>query len=246
MTSEGASIYGDIDLALRQLARATANAANLQRAVAGRLIISAPAAYAQAVIATLLPRFTSENPVVSVDVQADNRLANLLDESVDLAVRVILELSDSRLRATRLGAHRLWTVAAPAWLSQLGPTFDWPRLARVPGACFRKAETRQVETWRFKLSRGFEERLPPLLTVMNDNATMQSWSVSGGGVAQLPDYAVRSAVARGELVRVWPITEVGAAGIHGVFAEHARRNLALRAFITHLRSAHAEIELAIS
>lgn len=220
-----------VERAMTELDEAQRRLSVLKGDVFGRLRLSAPVAYAHRVVAPHLPAFERANPEVRVELVASNRFANLLEGQVDASIRVARRLADSRLRARRIGEHRLWTVAASSIGNWLPDDFDDERLRTLPGACFRLGLTGEVEPWRFRIGTVERELLPERRTIMDDNASMVAWAVAMGGVTQVPSYAAADDVAAGRLMRIWPDREQSAASVYIVYPEHNRDNPALKAFV---------------
>ena len=85
----------------------------------GELVVTAPIVFGRLHVLPVIAEFLSAYPEVDVRLVQGDRVLHLLDEHVDLAVR-IGELPDSRLTATRLGATRRVVCASPAYLSAHG------------------------------------------------------------------------------------------------------------------------------
>lgn len=85
----------------------------------GRLVVTAPALFGQMYVAPAVLGFAKRHPKVNVRLLLWDRVVNLLDEGIDVAVR-IGELHDSSLVAQRVGSLRRPVVASPAWLAEHG------------------------------------------------------------------------------------------------------------------------------
>ena len=113
----------------------------------GHLAIGASRAVGDYLLAPLLPDFLDRYPEVDVDLRLDNRRVDLLDEGLDLVVRVG-ELEDSRLFARRLASAALVPVAAPSLLAVSAAPIRPEELADRP--CLVMTEAVALTHWRFQ------------------------------------------------------------------------------------------------
>ena len=118
-TQEGLQYLARSRDILAAVAEADAGLAEVAHAPRGQLVITAPVLLGQQVVAGLVTRFVRANPGVRCSVQLLDRFVDLVDEGVDVAIRVGA-LDDSSLVAVRLGEVRQCVVASPAWLRRHG------------------------------------------------------------------------------------------------------------------------------
>jgi len=119
LTQEGAHYLARCRDVLAAVAAADASLADAAQAPRGQLTITAPVLLGQQVVADLVARFVQANPAVRVSVLLLDRMVNLVEEGVDLGIR-IGTLQDSTLVARPLGAMRQVVVASPAFLRRHG------------------------------------------------------------------------------------------------------------------------------
>ena len=113
----------------------------------GRLRISAPRTFVDAEIGRSLVDFGATHPDLVLEVRADDRFVDLVEEGLDVAIR-ITSLEDSGLIARKLGPFRLDVCATPAFVEKHGP-FEHPSdLSRVP--CIVDTNGRTLNNWRFE------------------------------------------------------------------------------------------------
>lgn len=98
---------------------ASAGAAGATREPRGTVVITAPVLFGQMIVAPAVTRFVQRHPLVKVRVLLFDRVVNLLEEGVDVGVR-IGDLDDSSLVASTVGRIRRVVVASPAYLKQHG------------------------------------------------------------------------------------------------------------------------------
>src|SRR5260221_3799999 len=133
---------------------AEAEAQDQSAAPRGRVRLAAPMSFGLRHVAPALPAFLAAYPEVSVDLQLDDRIVDLVAQGIDIAVR-IADLPDSSLVARRLCPVRRWVVGAPAYFARHG-TPQRPRdLERH--ACLGYSYLATGERWHFTNAEGVEE-----------------------------------------------------------------------------------------
>lgn len=204
----------------------------------GRVRLSCPVLMSEAVVGPLLPAFLAAHPRVQLELVVTNRRIDLIEEGVDLAIRVRARGDeDPSLVARWLRPMPSFLVAAPTLLA--GAPIETPEdLARVPvlGAV---ASDRKVH---LELTRGGEVEevaLEPRLGTA-DFGLRKRAALAGLGVTILPRESCATELESGSLVRVLPEWSLPEA--HLVLAYPHRRGLlpAVRALIDHLSGALGE------
>ena len=119
LTQEGLQYLARSRDILAAVAEADASLADETQAPRGQLAITAPVLLGQRVVAEFVTRFVAANPRIRCSVQLLDRFVDLVDEGVDVGIR-IGALEDSSLVAMRLGEVRQVVVASPAFLRRTG------------------------------------------------------------------------------------------------------------------------------
>lgn len=166
----------------------------------GRVRLAAPMSFGLRHVAPLLPEFLQAYPEVSVDLQLDDRIVDLIAGGIDVALR-IADLADSSLLARRLCPVRRFVVGAPGYFARHGrPTR--PRDLRQH-RCLGYGYLASGETWRFTDASGAEEALVVKGPLSATNADALSAALAAGcGVALQPDFLVWEALRDGVLEAV--------------------------------------------
>ncbi|AKF84257.1 LysR family transcriptional regulator [Myxococcus fulvus 124B02] len=212
VTDAGMGVYAHAARLLEEAGAATRGASDAGR---GSLRINAPISFAQMYLARPLARFLAAHPGASVEVMLSDRLVDLVEERVDVALR-ITRLRDSNLVARKLATTALCVCAAPAYLKRKGT----PRRPEdLSGhACLRYAHLRVEDEWRFHGPRG---RIPVSvsgpLTVANGTLLREAVA-EGIGLAVLPRFMVDEDLRKGRLVTVLDDFMSRPVGIHAVHA----------------------------
>lgn len=197
---------------------------------AGKLRMTTSTSFAEAFLADVVTDFLSRYPQAQVELIALERSVNLVEERIDLAVRIGNVLDDS-LVARKLGLCRSVVCASPAYIKANG-------FPSVPDdlrnhRCITHAYVGRTE---FRLRRsGQSVRIPvsgPLQS--NETAVTRRAALAGTGIAMLPTYYVSAHLASGELVRLLPDWEPESLGIHGVYLSRQHQPRLLRAMLDFL------------
>lgn len=203
--TQAGEIYHRHCVAMREQAEAAEEAVlHVQTEPRGTVRVTCPVTLAQTTIGPLLPRFLAAHPQVRIDMQVTNRVVDLVQEGVDIALRVRASLDDSgTLVVKNLGQTQGVLVASPQLLQRFGAPEDPEALRNLPTVAMSAADARA--NWHLHGPRGarFELQHRPVCTA-DDLVTLKYAVVQGTGMCVLPDYLCREEMQRGELVPVLP------------------------------------------
>jgi len=228
LTPAGETYLATCRHVLAELDSAERGAAAEQTALRGRLTLTAPVLFGRVKLRPVLDRFLGVNPAVQARLLLLDRVVNLVDEGVDLAIR-LAHLPDSALLATRLGEVRHVLCASPAYLARRSRP-------RVPAELAGHDCIMSNEAWSFAPAPGVQRRglqavaIRPRLTVNGPAAAIDS-ALEGYGIARVLSYQVAQDVAAGRLALLLVEYEPPPVPVH--FVMPADRSIAarLRAFI---------------
>jgi len=166
----------------------------------GLVRLAAPMSFGVSEVAPVLADFLAQYPAVSVDLHLSDALVDVIGEGFDIALR-IGELVDSSLVARRLAPVQSMLVASPAYLDRRGRPGRPADL--IDHDCFAYAYLRTRDAWHFANSVGERVTVRPSgrLRVNNGDA-MLPVAIAGLGIAALPAFIARNAVADGRLERI--------------------------------------------
>ena len=217
--TQAGEIYHRHCVAMREQAEAADEAvAMVQTEPRGIVRVSCPVTLAQTTIGPLLPRFLAAHPQVRIEMLVTNRVIDLVQEGVDVALRVRSNLDDSgSLVAKNLGDTKGVLVASPQLLQRFGAPQDVESLRNLPTVAMSAADGRA--SWHLHGPRGAEFDLQhrPVYTA-DDLLTLKYAVLQGAGMCVLPDYLCSDEVRRGELVSVLPGWEPRVAMVLAVYA----------------------------
>jgi len=200
----------------------------------GTVRVTCPVTLAQSTIGPILPRFLAAHPQVRVDMLVTNRVIDLVQEGVDVALRVRSTLDDSgTLVIKNLGPTLGVLVASPQLLQRFGQPKAPDELRNLPTVAMSAADGRA--SWRLIGPKGEEHDVPhsPVYTA-DDLLTLKFAVLHGTGICVLPDYLCSDELRRGELVPVLPGWAPPAAMVLAVFPSRRGMVPAVRRFVDFL------------
>jgi DNA-binding transcriptional LysR family regulator len=185
---------------LADLADADQSVTRMQQAPRGRLVVNAPMSFGYLQLGRVMPDFLALYPDLTVDLTLTDRFVDLIDEGIDVAVR-IGALTDSSLVARRLAPIRRVVCASPAYLSARGTPATPGDLAGHD--CIGYSNPPGQTEWRFVDADG---RPQPVavggrLTV-NNGDVIRDAVLGGVGLALLPTFLIGDDLRNGRLVSV--------------------------------------------
>jgi DNA-binding transcriptional LysR family regulator len=199
---------------LVELEEADLQAAGERAAPRGLLTVSAPPVAGQDLLRPVVGEYLGLYPEVAVRLLLLDRPVNLVEEGVDVALRVGA-LPDSSLIATRVGGDvRRVVVGAPAYLARRPPVREPPDLRNHDLIAFSNFG---LDSWSFPPSSGSSVgrtvQFVPRLTVNTVQAALAS-AIDGTGITRLYSYHVADAVQRGQLTVILGHAEFPALPVH--------------------------------
>jgi DNA-binding transcriptional LysR family regulator len=194
----------------------------------GDLVISAPIVFGRLHVLPMIIAFLKTYPEVQVRLVQSDRLVNLLEDHVDLAVR-IGELADSQLIATRCGSTRRVVCASPDYYAAAGTPRNPAELARHSLIAFETLGS--ADSWSFRAG-GASLAIPirPRLIVNTAEAAIDA-ALAGAGLTRVLSYQVEAALAAGTLVTALKRFEPPAAPVSLVYTNQRRLPFKVRAFL---------------
>ncbi len=238
LTDVGERYYRHCAAMLVEAEAAEEAVAAVSAAPRGRLRVSTPVALAQTMLVRVLPEFMATYPEVRLDMLLTNRRVDLVEEGVDVALRVRAEGDeDPALIARRLAPAGAILVAAPSLLSARGASKP-EDFAGLPILGATEAD-RRVH-WRLRGPDGAacELDFEPVLAA-DDFALRKAAAQRGLGVTMLPEFYCDDALADGSLIRVLPAWAFEPGVLQAAWPHRRGLLPAVRAFIDFLVEAFA-------
>lgn len=228
-------VYHRHCVALREAAESADEAiATVQHAPRGLIRVACPITLAQSSVGDVVARFLAAHPEVRIDMQVANRVVDLVEEGIDVALRVRPSLDESgSLVVKQLGRSATLLVGAPELLARHGQPATPLDLERLDSVAMGAVDGRAQ--WRLVGPHGESFRLEHRPRyIADDLLTLRAAVLRGIGIGLLPDYLCRAPLSRGKLVEVLPGWAPPPGVVHAVFP--SRRGLvpAVRAFLDYL------------
>ncbi|AIR62930.1 LysR family transcriptional regulator [Cedecea neteri] len=200
----------------------------------GELSISTTPEYGQAKIIPALSAFGRLHPGLTIRHESSSAPVNLISGQFDVAIR-LGKLVDSSYRAALIERFEIVAVAAPQWLER-NPIGSLEALAEAEWVIHRRLPT--PREWQI-VGPDQETReltiIGPARFMTDTAAALMAFVVQGCGVGLLPEWLVRSAIARGELQHLLPEYRFPSQGIYAVYPNTKHVPAKVRALIDFLQ-----------
>jgi DNA-binding transcriptional LysR family regulator len=183
-------------------------------------------------LAGAIGAFQREHPEVLFDVNLSDRFVDLIEEGLDLAIR-IGELGNPNLVARRIGTMRLIACASPAYLKRHGVPRHPDELVRHNCLSYEYMPIKGV--WRFVGKDGSEHRVKTQGSVHANNGDMlAAIAAEGVGISYEPDFIVAPYLANGRLTPVLKGFTSPELGIYAVYPSRRHLSAKVRVFVDFL------------
>ena len=218
---------------LADLEEADMSAAGDRAAPRGVLTVTAPVMFGTRILRPIVSAFLASQPAVQIRYLLLDRLVNLIDEGVDVALR-IAHLPDSALIALRVGEVRRVLCAAPSYLARFPAIAEPADLAEHD--CIAVAQLSPNEMWSFPPPPGGTiartVRVKPRLTVNAIEPAVDA-AIDGEGIVRVLSYQIEREIRDGRLVIVLRKDEPPPLPVHLVVPEGRLAFAKVRAFVDH-------------
>jgi DNA-binding transcriptional LysR family regulator len=196
----------------------------------GELVITAPVQFGRLHVLPVVTDFLAAFPEINVRLMLADRNIDLVDEHVDMAVR-IGNLPDSAMVATRVGSVRRVVCGSPAFFAGRGVPKEPADLLGLP--CISVEILTPTAGWQFRkvgAAKAIDVSISPRLSVTTTEAAAEA-AIRGAGITRLLYYQVAGAVAAGALKLVLEDFEPEPAPIHLVHLARGQMPLKMRHFL---------------
>jgi len=234
-TETGQAYYQRISQALDLVEEAENLVQRETGEVRGTLRVSLPSSFGVTYVARHLARFASEHPELRVDAVYTDRKVDLVGEGFDVAIRVG-PLPDADVVARRIASTEGWIVGSPGYL-QVAPELVVPE-DLVHHRALQFSLSRQPDRWAFEGREPIKVDGP--LRVDNGDAMVIA-AEEGVGLALVPSWLARDAVAEGRLQRVLADFPIQRSGIWALYPHHRHLIPRVTQFVDRLARELSEI-----
>ena len=237
LTEAGQSFFSTCERLLAELEEAEQTVTGEYRSPKGELAITAPVGFGRLHVQPLAIDFLAAYPEINLRLHLVDRLVDIVEEHVDLAVR-IAELKDSSLIAKPLGHIRMVVTASPAYLERRGTPRHPSELLRHD--CIGWATLGPLSAWRLRAD-DMDQTFPIQARLWTNTPESAIAAADAGlGLLQTGCYLVEQGIREGRLVQVLRDFECAATPVSLVYASNRLVPLKLRAFIDYVAPRLAE------
>ncbi|MGV1789854.1 LysR family transcriptional regulator [Rhizobium sp. A37_96] len=232
MTEAGHTYYRTASDILKEIDNLADLVRENNQQLKGRLRVSVPRTFVDADVGQSLIDFAKENPDLALEIAADDRFVDLIEEGFDVAVR-ITKLEDSGMIARKISDFRVHLCATQEFLDRY-PALEHPTdLTRVPFII--DTNTRSQGNIRFvdADSTTFNVAINGTLEVNSPHATLRA-ALTGLGIAIVPDFIGRKAIESGQLLTLFNDYLPTDRGIYAVYPHRRYLPAKVRIFVDYL------------
>lgn len=232
-TEIGLVYYEKCKLIVHHVDEAASAGALMQTRLEGGLRLTTSVAFGRRVMAPLVMQFMRVNPNLSVDLSCDDRQVNLVEQGMDLAVRMG-RLADSTLGARYLGLNPWAIVASPGYLGDHAPPHRPEDLAAHPVLLYSTVQG--DARWQLTGPRGRTVSTPVQGRLRSNNLSALLLAAREGfGIAALPLYVAHASITDGALVPLLQEWQLPAQEIHAVYPSPRMLPAKVRGFVEYLQ-----------
>ena len=239
LTDSGRDYFEQATQILAALDQADDAAAGRDAAPSGVLRITAPVTLANRYIAPLLPQLAQQYPKLELDMRLSDAMINMVDEAIDVAIRIGSPERQPNLIARKLAGHKRYICASPAYLARHGMPLHPDELANHNCLSFAYGPGRS--SWRFRnADEAMAVEVRGNISVNNAEMLRQA-ALDGLGVVMLADWLIQDDLDSGKLVAVLTGYQVNPAdmdvGIYAVYPANRRGAKKIQVFTDMLAAA---------
>jgi len=234
LTDIGEAYYARCARIVADLAAAEQLVTDMQATPRGRLRVTAPVDLTTRYLGAIVADFTATHAEINVEIEATDRIVDLIEEGFDLAIR-FGQLPESTLIARKLCIIDSMLCASPAYLARRGTPATVEDLDGHDRVLFTPSP--RIQTWMlYSGDAAYEFGRPARFACNNVNAVHDA-VLAGAGIALLTDFMIAADLEAGVLVPVLPAWRARSVDTHALYP--ARQNLPprLTLFLDHLAKA---------
>ncbi|WP_027668703.1 LysR family transcriptional regulator [Rhizobium leguminosarum] len=230
LTEEGRMFYERGLRILVSVDEAEASVAGQDSTPRGVLRLTVDDAFGRLVVLPLLEKYLRAWPDIQVEVSFTDRLADIVEEGFDLAIRIGATATDTRLVSRVIATYKARLCASPSYLAERGEPRDVDDLAVHD--CLISAGRNQRQGWRFRGEGGSWIKAQGRSRLrLNSGEAIRDAALAGLGIALLPDFLVTDDLAAGRLRQILADFETDDAKIVTLYPDKRLLEPRVRRFI---------------
>lgn len=198
LTEEGRVFYERGLQVLASIDEAEASVAGQSGTPRGVLRLTVPDAFGRLLVLPVIGKYLAAWPEIQVEVSFSDRVADIVEEGFDLAVRIGVTTSDTRLVSRVVARYKAVFCASPSYIAGRGEPLDIDDLAAHDCLIFSSRNQRQ--SWRFRGEGSSWVKAQGRSRLRLDSGeAIRDAAMAGLGIAFLPDFLVAEDMAAGRL-----------------------------------------------
>ncbi|MFP2958063.1 LysR family transcriptional regulator [Myxococcus sp. 1LA] len=230
LTDDGRVFHEHCQQVLAALDEAEASVGDRTGTPRGILRLTVPDAFGRLHVLPVLRKYLQTWPDVQVEVSFADRVADIIDEGYDLAIRINVTTTDTRLVSRVVAEHRVFVCAAPSYLAERGEPETLEELATHDCLLFSSRARRQ--RWRLRPKGGDYVTVEGRSRLRLDSGeAIRDAAVAGLGIAFLPSFLVDEDLARGRLKALLPSCQTEVVRISAIYPSKRYLPAKVRRFI---------------
>lgn len=232
LTEAGERYYNYASDILEQLAEADRSVQSEEAQMSGPLAVGLPLSFAETVLSDFLIRFKKDHPNILLDVSLSDRFVDVIQERLDLAIRMG-EIKDDRLIVRLLGHARRCLVASPDYLDRCGRPTHPAELPDHDYLLYRNITTGDRVPFVSTLGESLSIRINPTM-IVNNSKTLRQASLAGLGISLSNRWMIDPYLRSGELELVLPDWQYPHHPVHAIYPSNRFIPLKVRRFVDSL------------
>lgn len=228
LTHQGERFYQDSKKILNEFEATLAVMMKSKEGTHGKIRLTAPLDFGEAVLNPLIIEFSQQNPLVELDLSYSDDIVNIVREGFDLALR-IGEQKDSRLKTKKVCETSFVLVASPYFLQQHGQILRSEQLVNLPYIHFGRVKDAATVKFSSPGRENFSIKAKPQI-VINHLQSLKAMAIAGKGYTMIPDFFVRPEIQKGQLVQLFKNYKTSAINVSWVMPEHKENSAVIKNF----------------
>lgn len=241
MTDAGQRYYVRCKAILEAMEEANREVSDIQTTPRGLLRIAAPVAFGAMHLGQIVSRYLEQFPQVTLDVVLDDKYADLLENRIDVAIRVG-RLDDPLLVTRRLAPCKMMLCASPAYLQRQGAPETPEDLSRAPRLAFSQAVS--TGDWTIYDAQGRPHSIEGAcrMTANNIQLLLEA-ALAGTGIAYGPSFVFGEHIKQGRLITLLPTYRTTELTLQAVYPSAIRIPSKVRSFVDFIAEALGDAPL---
>lgn len=213
LTAAGSAYLEKCRVILNMVDAAESSLAEEKAVPRGRIRLGLPLSYGLQALMPVLLDFADQQPFIELIMDLSDQRANLIEEGLDLSIRITAELQPGDI-VRKLGQCRLLTLASPGYIAQHGEPRHPTDLRHHE--CLIYASDTATSTWSYLEGQQTVQVPVRGRIVANNGAALMEAASRGMGVARQPDFIAAPYLAKGQVAQVLQRFEIAPLGIYAV------------------------------